>query len=389
MSGSPPVAVWPVGWRPSRWDLALAVLLGLLSLQGAFDADGVKDPAWAVIGLIECTALPLALRSLWPLPVLGVTLVAAVAGDLLFDGLQLAGPVIALYTVARHHERRVSLTAAAVTALALIVSTASRAAENPLFAIGIYLVLVAAWAIGDNVRRRHAYLTRVQAREARIEEEQQQRARVAVAEERARIARELHDVISHNVSVMVLQAAAGADVFATHPERSREALGSIETAGREALAELRRLLSVVHAPVDEPAGLAPPPGLSRLPELVERVRATGLDVSITVTGDGRTLPAAIDFSAYRIVQEALTNTLKHGHAATARVDLRIGEQVLDVEIVDDGTAAGEASGRTGRGHGLIGMRERAAVFGGELQAGPRSQGGFAVRASIPLDGASL
>ena len=201
----------------------------------------------------------------------------------------------------------------------------SRAAESPLFAIGIYVVLAAAWAIGDNVRRRHAYLTRVQAREAAIEEEQQERARVAVAEERARIARELHDVISHNVSVMVLQAAAGADVFATHPERSREALGSIEAAGREALAELRRLLDVVDAPDGERAGLAPPPGLSRLPELVDRVRATGLDVSLTVTGAGRALPAGIDFSAYRIVQEALTNTLKHGHAATARVDLRFGD----------------------------------------------------------------
>jgi signal transduction histidine kinase len=201
----------------------------------------------------------------------------------------------------------------------LAVPVVSRAAESPLFAIAIAVVLAAAWAIGDNVRGRHAYLTRVQAREAAIEAEQQERARVAVAEERARIARELHDVISHNVSVMVLQAAAGADVFATHPERSREALGAIEAAGREALAELRRLLDVVDAP--ERGGLAPPPGLSRLPELVDRVRATGLDVSLTVTGAGRALPAGIDFSAYRIVQEALTNTLKHGHAATARPPL--------------------------------------------------------------------
>ena len=388
MSGSPPVAAWPVGWRPSRGDLALAVLVGLVGLQGASDADGVKDPAWAVIGLIECTALPLAVRSLWPLPVWGITLVAAVAGDLLFGGLQLAGPVIALYTVARRHDRRVSSAAAAVTAVGLAVPTASRAADSPLFAMGIYLVLVAAWAIGDTVRRRHAYLTRVQAREAAIEEEQQERARVAVAEERARIARELHDVISHNVSVMVLQAAAGADVFATHPGRAREALGSIETAGREALAELRRLLSVVDAPAGEGPDLAPPPGLTRMPELVERVRATGLDVSLTVTGDARALPAGIDFSAYRIVQEALTNTLKHGHAATARVDLSFGEDILDVQIVDDGTATAEADASTRRGHGLIGMRERAAVFGGELQAGPRSEGGFSVRASIPLDGAS-
>src|SRR5215207_2611809 len=144
MSGSPLVAVWPAAWRPSRGDLALALLLGLFALQGASDADGVKDPAWAVIGLIECTALPLAFRSLWPLPVLGVTLAAAVAGDLLFDGLQLAGPVIALYTVARRRDRRVSSAAAGVTAAGLAVSTASGAAESPLFAIGLYVVLVAA-----------------------------------------------------------------------------------------------------------------------------------------------------------------------------------------------------------------------------------------------------
>jgi hypothetical protein len=159
MSASPPVAAWPAGWRPSRGDLALAVLVGLLGLQGASGADGFKDPAWAVIGPIECTAPPLALRTLWPLEVLGITLAAAVAGDLLFGGLQLPGPVIALYTVARRHERRVSLAAAAVTAAGLAVPAASRAIESPLFAMAICVVLVAAWAIGDNVRRRHAYLS--------------------------------------------------------------------------------------------------------------------------------------------------------------------------------------------------------------------------------------
>src|SRR3954469_18883583 len=238
MSGSPPMAARPVRWRPSRGDLALAVLVGLLGLQGASDADGVKDPAWAVIGLIECAALPLMVRSLWPLPVLGVTLAAAVAGDLLFDGLELVGPVIALYTVARHYARRVSVTAAAVTAAALAVPAASRATENPFFAIVIYLVVVAAWAIGDNVRRRHAYLGRVRAREAAIEEEQRERAQVAVADERARIARELHDVISHNVSVMVLQAAAGADVFATTVTGDGGALRRASTSPR--IASCRR-----------------------------------------------------------------------------------------------------------------------------------------------------
>src|SRR4051812_31145260 len=143
MSGSPPVAAWPVRWRPSRGDLALAALVGLLGLQGASDADGLKDPAWAVIGLIECTALPPGWRSRCPLLVLAIPLVAAVAGYLLFGGLQLAGPVIALYTVARHHVRRVSVSAAVLTALGLAVSAASRAAESPLFAIVIYLAVVA------------------------------------------------------------------------------------------------------------------------------------------------------------------------------------------------------------------------------------------------------
>ena len=330
MSGSPPVAARPVGWRPSRGDLALAVLVGLLGLQGASDADGFKDPAWAVIGLIECTALPLAFRSRWPLPVLGVTLVAAVAGDLLFDGLLLVGPVIALYTVARHHDRRVSLTAAAVTAVAIAVPAVSRAAESPMFAIAIAVAVAAAWAIGDNVRRRHAYLTRVQAREAAIEEEQRERARVAVAEERARIARELHDVISHNVSVMVLQAAAGADVFATHPQRAREALGSIETAGREALAELRRLLDVVDAPDGERAGLAPPPGLTRLPELVDRVRATGLTCpSRSPEPAARCLPGSTSppIASCRRRSRTRSSTPRR----SGRVDLRFGDHMLDVE----------------------------------------------------------
>jgi signal transduction histidine kinase len=365
----------------SRADLALAIALGVLSLQSASDGDGLKEPAWAVILLLQAAALPLALRSIRPLPVFAVTLTAAVGSQLLFESLPFLGPVIALYTVARHHERRVSLSAAGA-ALVLAVPPAARADENFLFAVGMVVVIAAAWAVGDGVRRRQAYLTGVQAREARMDEEQEERARQAVAEEQARIARELHDVISHNVSVMVLQAAAGRDVFATHPERSLEALGAIETAGREALAELRRLLDVVHATEGGEAAFAPAPRLSRLPALVEQVRTAGLDATLTVDGEERELPAGIDLSAYRIVQEALTNTLKHAHATSAQVELRYGELTLDVEILDDGRATGNGDGR---GHGLIGMRERAALLGGRLVAGPRPGGGFSVRASIPLD----
>jgi signal transduction histidine kinase len=180
---------------------------------------------------------------------------------------------------------------------------------------------------------------------------------------------------------MVVQAAAGGDVFASHPEQAREALGSIESTGREALAELRRLLGVVRpAGEEDRPGFVPQPGLARLPDLIEQVSAAGLRVELTVVGEPRELPAGVDLSAFRIVQEALTNTLKHARASRADVTLRYGAAGLELEVVDDGS--GEGAG--GAGRGIIGMRERAGLFGGELLAGPRPSGGFAVRATLPL-----
>jgi signal transduction histidine kinase len=182
---------------------------------------------------------------------------------------------------------------------------------------------------------------------------------------------------------MVVQAAAGGDVFATRPERAREALGSIESTGREALAELRRLLGVVR-PADEQdrSGFVPQPGLARLPDLIEQVSSAGLRVELTVAGEPRKLAAGVDLSAFRIVQEALTNTLKHAHASKADVALCYGPANLELEVVDDGSGTGAGGG----GRGIIGMRERAALFGGELHAAPRPKGGFAVRATLPIGG---
>jgi signal transduction histidine kinase len=386
MSGSPPAA------RRRRWiasprtDLALALLLGGALLQSASDEQGLKEPAWAVIGLIELTALPLALRRSRPRAVLAVTLGAAILGDLLFVGFQIPGPAIALYTVAANCERRVAVAAGALTALALVVpAIAGGGVEEPTFVAAVFAIFAAAWALGDNMRTRRAYLAELEARADRLEREQEEVARRAVAEEQARIARELHDVISHNVSVMVVQAAAGGDVFATRPDRAREALGSIESTGREALVELRRLLGVVRpAGDDDGAGLEPQPGLARLPELIEHVTAAGLSVELTVAGEPRALPAGVDLSAYRIVQEALTNTLKHARASNAQVAIRYADAGLEVEVLDDGSSVAAA----GRGRGIIGMRERAALLGGELSAGPRPSGGFGVRATMPLEGAT-
>jgi signal transduction histidine kinase len=317
--------------------------------------------------------------------VLAVTLAAAILGDLLFVGFQIPGPAIALYTVAGHCERRVGVAAAGATALALVVpAIAGGGVDEPVFVVAVYAVFAAAWALGDNLRTRRAYLAELEARAERLEREREETARRAVAEEQARIARELHDVISHNVSVMVVQAAAGGDVFATRPDRAREALGSIESTGREALVELRRLLGVVRPTDDDGAGREPQPGLARLPELIEQVSSAGLRVELAVGGEPHDLPPGVDLSAYRIVQEALTNTLKHARAENALVTIDYAEARLDLEVLDDG-AGGEVAGD---GRGIIGMRERVGLLGGELSAGPRASGGFGVRAAIPLGGAT-
>jgi signal transduction histidine kinase len=337
MSGSPPSARRRRWTASPRTDVALALVLGVACLQSAFDEQGLKEPGWAVIALIELSVLPLAVRRSRPLAVLATTLAAAIAGDVPFDSFLIPGPVIALYTAAARCERGTAIAAAVGTALALLIPAAGAGGVSDAgFAAAMYAVFAAAWALGDNLRTRRAYLLELEARAERLERDREESARRAVAEDQARIARELHDVISHNVSVMVVQAA-GADVFASRPDRAREALGSIESTGREALVELRRLLDVVSpADRDNDSGLAPQPGLARLPELLEQVTAAGLRVELTVAGEPRDLPAGVDLSAYRIVQEALTNTLKHARASRADVTLRYADMSLELEVLDDG-----------------------------------------------------
>ena len=313
-----------------------------------------------LIALTLLAALPLALRRRHPLPVLAITLGAALAADVGYDAFPFFGPLVAVYTVARHVGRPTSVMAAGGTAAALPVLVLGASGLGFWESFALYALFAAAWLLGDNLRARH----------------ERRRANVgrAAAEEQARIGRELHDIIGHSVSVMTIQAAAAGDAFDTHPAQVREALTAIETTGRETLAELRRLLA------GDAAGFAPSPGLDRLDALVERVRATGLAVELTAPAQADDIPPSVDLSAYRIVQEALTNTLKHAHASTARVDVRRSNGTLEIAVVDDGRA-----GEYGPpGHGIIGMRERAGMFGGTLAAGPAPGGGFAVHARIPL-----
>jgi signal transduction histidine kinase len=242
-----------------------------------------------------------------------------------------------------------------------------------------WLAFAIAWLVGRDLRRRRRRVVGLETRAQHLEREQEEEARLAVAAERARIARELHDVIAHGVSVIVVQAQAGPHLLAD-PERVRGVFRSIESSGRDALGELRRLLGILRSE-DEQLAIGPQPGLASLKSLVEQIRASGRAIELRVEGEPVHLPAGIDLSAYRIVQEALTNVVKHAGDATAEVVIRYAPRVLELEVSDDGR--GGRSGVNGSGHGLIGMRERVALYGGTLEAGPRN-GGYTVRATLPL-----
>jgi signal transduction histidine kinase len=233
------------------------------------------------------------------------------------------------------------------------------------------------------LRRRSGRAAELEERAATLEREREEAERAAVEEERRRIARELHDVIAHSITLMTVQAGAARLLLAQDPGRAREPVLSVEETGRHALAELRRLLGVIRAD-DGEAALAPQPGLARLDDLVGQARRAGLPVELAVAGEPRPLPPGIDLTAYRIVQEALTNTRRHAGPAHAHVSVRYGSQALDLEVTDDGrtaTAAGD-----GAGHGLVGMRERVALYDGTFAAGPRPEGGYAVRVRLPVEG---
>jgi signal transduction histidine kinase len=232
------------------------------------------------------------------------------------------------------------------------------------------------WAIGRTLVERAQRTANLEERADRLAREQE----TAVAGERARIARELHDVVAHSVSVMTVQAGAARLLLEEDPGRAREPLVSVEETGREALAEMRRLLGILRAD-EQPAALAPQPGVADISALVEQLRAAGLPVDLVIGGDPRALPPGIDLAAYRVVQEALTNALKHAGAARAEVSIRYRPAALEVSVVNDGHLATNGGG----GHGLLGMRERVTLYGGELQAGPRPGGGYAVRATLPFD----
>ncbi|HEX7275875.1 MAG TPA: sensor histidine kinase [Acidimicrobiales bacterium] len=375
-------------WRPPLSDAllaagfaALSVSIGLGVVEGPADRVGA-----AALGVLH--SAPLAVRRRWP----ELALAAMAATGLLYVlagyppvGL---GPAIvaAVYTVAAlcPRARSVPAVAAACVAMALVVLRADVGLDT---VVGNSLVFGVAWLVGD--RQRHAREEAAQERQRaeEVERSRDENARRAVAAERLRIARELHDVVAHAMSVIVVQAGTGRVVIDDDPGQARDALAAIETTSRTALGEMRRLLTVLRAD-DDGAGdgngrqpLLPAPGLCDLDGLVAASEKAGLPVTVQVEGVPADLPAGVDLAAYRIVQEALTNVRRHAHATRATVTVGYQPGGLAIDVADDGSGPGEQSRA---GQGLVGMRERAALYGGTLETGPGPDGGFRVRLRIPL-----
>jgi signal transduction histidine kinase len=248
--------------------------------------------------------------------------------------------------------------------------------------LGVALLFSIVWLTAFAIGRKLEQAAAAERRADQLEREREQKAREAVSEERARIARELHDVVGHSVSVMTVQASAVRRRLKPDQDREREALEVVEQTGREALAEMRRLVGVLRRPEEAPA-LAPQPSLEHLDRLVAQARESGLPVGLSIEGEPTQLPPGVDLTAYRLVQEGLTNAIKHARATQADVLVRYGEGVVEILVTDNGSGGGDGGGG---GHGLVGMRERVAVYGGELDAGPRPEGGYTLHARLPVQG---
>ena len=365
-------------------DLALAAVLLVYSVLDVFlthEWHGNKPVTGAVV---VAMALSLAWRRRKPLVTLAVPAGGLVFLSLLYEGSETGANLFillaAIYSVALYGPD--PLAAVVVYGITAAVHTARTPEVN---GVGDWLwepvMFILAFGVGLAMRARHTRTTVLEEQTEALEREQDARAAAAAEEERKRIARELHDIISHSLGVMVLQAGAAEQVLENDPARVREVLDSIRTTGQEAIGEMGMLLGLIRG--DGPASLDPQPSLADVDGLVAKMREAGLQAELEVTGRRRPLPAALELSAYRIVQEGLTNALKHAGTARARVTLSYGDRDLHVEVTDDGSGGAATNGRGSR-RGLAGASERVAVFGGALSAGPRPDGGWTLRAAFPL-----
>ncbi|MFE7110973.1 sensor histidine kinase [Streptomyces sp. NPDC057575] len=407
--------------RPTRrawqFDVLVALALGITTIYYGIDNVGnivVREIAPGVervvprpsglggmafmVTLAAIASGALALRRRYPLAVLCIVTAATLATPQSVLRLTFYAFVIAVYSAAVYSPYRVA-TLAALPVSVVLVGTAGNSVTPIVPNEYIALLILAPMAVAAvGLRTWKLRTDEGRSRLSALEHEQAEALRRAVEHERARIARELHDVVTHNVSVMVIQAGAARTIMKTSPEQAAEALLAVEAGGRAAMTELRHvmgLLTMADEDGDEEpdagadlagtaAELTPQPGLDQLETLVGRVRDTGLPVHLTVTGLPRSLPPGLELAAYRVVQEALTNTVKHASGATAAVTVEYGPEQLRVEVTDAGGHPGEGA-NAGSGRGLIGLRERLAVYDGTLNTGRRLTGGYRVEALIPLE----
>src|SRR6266487_84069 len=366
--------------HPFGSDALLAFGLAALVLSDVLTSrDYLRGSNWVYVPVALLMTVPLAWRRRAPFVVVVLVMGSFAAQSAILDptatpDVELIPALVAVYSVAAHGQRWIAYAGGAV---ALVGGLIWLGVDDFLLPVVIF---GGAWFAGRLVQKRQLFAQAFAEKARVLERERDANARVAAAEERVRIAREMHDAVGHSVSVMVVQA--GAERLALGEERpaTREALLAIERTGREALAEMSRLLGILRRE-GESLSLAPRPSLAQVDVLVQTVRDAGLPVELRVEGEQTDLPPGVDLSAYRIVQEALTNVVKHAGPARASVVVRYGRRTVEVEVTDDGRRSvnGNAAG-----YGLAGMRERVELHGGTLEAGSRSEGGFAVKARLPL-----
>ena len=373
------------GWpRGQQFDLLVVVVTVAAGLEVALAG---LPRAWLLLPAVLLYTLPLLLRRRWPVAMPALVIAVQVVVSFLDvpgerrENWGVVAYVLAIWAFGAYNPLRAAVGGLGLALAGIVVVTLEDARVPADEAFSVALVGSLTWLAGTVLRRRSLSAEEAEERAAALERERRD-AELAVADERARIARELHDVVAHSVSVMTVQAGAARMLLDSDPRRAVAPLLAVEETGRQALGELRRLLGVLRTDQEE-RGLVPQPGIDDLPGLVETVRAAGLPVELVENGDIRPIAPGLGLAAYRIVQEALTNPLKHAGASRVRVTVEYGVDQLRVEVRDDGRQEQQPAHRGG--HGLPGMRERAAVYGGVLDAGREPGGGFAVRARLPIE----
>ena len=376
--------------RPAPLDLLVALAVAVIAQVETW-LTSAYEPKAAYAAAALAMSVPLAWRRASPLAVLAMVfaplLVMALAGRRVESAYVMLVLLVAFAAVGAYCERRRAVAGLGIgfALLAVLIGCEhlvdSRNAEPPVAGDFVFLsaILGVVWTLAFSLRERSVRAGELQDRADRLEREQDEQARAAVAQERARIARELHDVVAHFVSVIAVQTGSIRRRLRTERPDEAAELSGIEQTARQALAEMRRMLGLMRAD-DEGMSLAPQPGMDQVQRLLEQVRAAGLPVELEIEGERRPLSPGVDLAAYRILQEALTNVIKHAGPSRARVTLRFAERALELEVADDGRGVGAENGG---GHGLIGMRERVALYSGLLETGPGADGGFVVKASLP------